>query len=310
MATGNVILGTATGSIGDVTLMRRAGKQVSRVRVRKIGNPKSANQAANRALLNTLGTAYGYLRGIVDHSFQGKSGRLANMREFFKLNQGVARATGSVSPSGTDEGFNFNFKGETLMRPNPLKIATGTLPAVNIEEVKSGTPSVVVGFGIKGWQEEMSYNDVVNLLGLEKGDQLTFVGVADPEFVGVRSDSNMPRSYGVLLFCRVILEPASGDMTTNFLDGEVINSPNPRNQGYIEIDANGCIQMTHLPASNFIAFGVIVSRYDNGQWKRSNCQMLVGEDYVSSNTMSEVYESYMQNEEVPSSDLYLNQALS
>lgn len=311
MATGNIILGTATGSIGDVTLMRRAGKQVSRVRVRKIGNPKTANQAANRALLNTLGTAYGYLRGIVDHSFQGKSGPLANMREFLKLNQGVARATGSVSPSGTDEGYNFNFKGETVMRPNPLKIASGTLPGVEVKEDISGSPAVSNGFKFKATiNDGMSYNEVVNALGLMQGDQLTFIGIADPEFVGPRSSSNQPRSYGTVLFARVILEPSDKDMESIFINNGEIDAPNAKNEGIISFDEHMNISLTKLPAANFIAMGVIVSRYDGGQWKRSNCQMLVGEDYVSSNTMSEVYESYMLSEEVPSSDLYLNQALS
>ena len=48
MAKGNLILGTASRSIGDVTMYRRNGQQVSRARVRNIGNPRTEGQAKQR----------------------------------------------------------------------------------------------------------------------------------------------------------------------------------------------------------------------------------------------------------------------
>lgn len=86
MASGNLILGTARKSIGDITLYRRNGKQVSRVRVRKIANPKSNGQIIQRAILSTVGLMYSKGKAIFDHSFEGYKVGSENMARFNSLN--------------------------------------------------------------------------------------------------------------------------------------------------------------------------------------------------------------------------------
>lgn len=73
MAKGNVFLGLASGSVGDVTLYRRGGQQISRARVRQISNPKSNAQIYQRAILSTVAKAYAAGKAIFDHSFEGYS---------------------------------------------------------------------------------------------------------------------------------------------------------------------------------------------------------------------------------------------
>ena len=315
MAKGNLFLGTAHGSIGDVTMYRRNGKQVSRVRVRKIGNPRSEAQAKTRALLATLGVAYTYMQGIVDHSFQGKDSKSANMQEFQKLNQGIAR-TLDGAPLFFNQAYNYNFKGESLLRPNPYAIARGTLPAVQVDAPDEGrldqgfqfTERVAdVLFSTNAAQ--LTYQQVADLFGVEMGSQLTFCIIADDNFTGVPASDNMPASYGNFHYARIILAPDDMDGSKFFWaindTTYTVNNANSRNQGSVSfIDGRIVVAGREYP----LAAGVIVSNY-NGKWLRSNCDMVVAADYVYSNGMAEVFPSYMDAaEQQPGSDLYLNQS--
>lgn len=319
MAKGNLLLGTAYGKLGDTVLFRQDGVQRSRVRLRKIGNPKTEAQAVNRALLNTLSVAYAYMKGIVDHSFQGLTKPVDNQRKFAKLNQGIARETGSVAVEGTDSGYNFNFKGESLLRPNPYAISRGTMPGVEVFNI-AAAGGLLAGFQLNQTLTALldtttTYADFAAAIGVPVGTQLTFCIVSDDTFVGTPSESNMPKSYGNFHFARIILSDDAGNGDVQMFASEAGNIK--INPAYANSRNSGNILFTRLGETSLridvegqkypLAMGIIVSNYSSRQWLRSNTDMVVAEGYQDSNTMSEVYMSYMQQEETPVSDLYLNQ---
>lgn len=315
MARFNPWLGTQVGSVGDLVSYRRNGKQVQRVRVRNIANPRTEAQAKNRAVLATMGAAYSYMQGIVDHSFQNKTSKSENMQEFQKLNQGIARSLDNA-PAFDAQQYNYNFKGESVLRPNPYAIARGTLPSVQIVAPAEGafddgfqfTPAVGnVLFGSDAAQ--LTYQQVANLFGVELGSQLTFCIISDDTFTGTPAADNMPASYGNFHFARVILAPNDGDGSKLFwtVTGTTytVNNANSRNKGSVTFE-DGVIVVAGKRYP--LAAGVIVSNY-NGRWLRSNTDMVVAADYVYSNGMAEVFNSYMNAEgEQPASPLYLNQS--
>lgn len=92
MAKGNPFLGTASGSIGDVTLYRSNGEQISRVRVRKIANPMTNKQIYQRAILSTVVKAYSAGKIIFDHAFEGARVPEGAYRYFLKRNTDALRA--------------------------------------------------------------------------------------------------------------------------------------------------------------------------------------------------------------------------
>lgn len=321
MAKGNLILGTAYNKLGDIVLMRKDGWQQSRVRVRKISNPKTMPQAVNRALLGTIGTAYSYMKAILDHSFQGLSKPVQNQRKFQALAQSIARATGSLNIPSTDEGFNFNFKGEKLLRPNPWPMSRGTMPGVPLVAEANGNYLAGFSFGdffMSEFDGSQSYDDVCEILGVPLGCQLTFCIISDDTFEGTPGSSNLPLAYGNFHFCRIIMAPDDGDGSKQMFDASdsdyILNAENAnsRNEGSFKLTAVTVGQSFRLAITVDgkvypIAAACIVSDY-NGRWLRSNTDMVVAAGYESSNTISEVYNSYMMSEASSYSDQYLNQA--
>lgn len=92
MAKGNPFLGTSSGSVGDVTLYRREGQQISRVRVRQVANPQTSRQVFTRAILATISKAYSAGHEIFDHSFEGERVPLGAQRYFLRENLRMLRA--------------------------------------------------------------------------------------------------------------------------------------------------------------------------------------------------------------------------
>jgi hypothetical protein len=319
MARGNLFLGTAYGSVGDTTFFMRDGKQVSRARRRNVKNPRTERQSINRALLSTLGVAYSYMQGIVDHSFQGRNGKTANMQEFMKQNQGYVRGhVMSFNPTLTvDSPYNFNFKGESALRPNPYIIARGTLPTVQIVAPAEG--QLINGFKFAPGIEsvlfgsdaaQLTYQQVADLFGVELGSQVTFCIIADDNFVNIPAAGNMPQGLGNFHYSRIILAPDDMDGSKLFWSilGETytVANPNSHNQGKVEFITGGKIIVNGKQFP--LAMGAILSNF-NGRWLRSNCEMVVAGDYEYDNILSDVVDSYMNAAEMqPSSDLYLNQS--
>ena len=315
MARFNPWLGTQVGSVGDLVSYRRNGKQVQRVRVRNIANPRTEAQAKNRAVLATMGAAYSYMQAIVDHSFQNKNTKSENMQEFQKLNQGIARDLDNA-PAFDAQKYNYNFKGESVLRPNPYAIARGTLPSVKIDAPGEGNFSdgfvITVLDSLFADITNVTYNDVCAALGVELGSQLTFCIISDDTFTGEPTAQNMPKSYGNFHFARVILAPDDGDGTKKAFktSGSLIefDHVNSKNQGSVSFNSTNnnefIVAGKHYP----LAAGIIISNY-NGRWLRSNTDMVVAADFVYSNGMSEVFNSYMDTaDQQPASPLYLNQS--
>lgn len=316
MAKFNPFLGTQVGSVGDVVMYRRNGVQVQRARIREVKNPRTEAQAKNRAVLATMGAAYSYMQAIVDHSFQNKTSKSANMQEFQRLNQGIARALDNA-PAFDAQKYNYNFKGESVLRPNPYAIARGTLPSVQIVAPAEGQfqggfkfSASLINALFGNDAATLTYQQVADIFGVELGSQLTFCIISDDNFVGAPSAQNMPASFGNFHFARIILAPNDGDGSKLFWSilGEsyTVASPNSRNQGRLEFITTG--QIVVAGRQYPLAMGVIVSNY-NGRWLRSDTDMVVAADFVYSNGMAEVFNSYMNAaEQQPASPLYLNQS--
>lgn len=281
-----MFLGHARGKVGSVVFSRQNGKQITRSRAEVIKNPRTYAQFIQRVFLNTCSQAYSYAKPIVDHSFQGKSAGQECMSEFMKKNLEYLRQRVAQL---TDEGvsmeaiYNFVPVGASGLYPGRWIIANGQLPQVN--------PSIgaYTTFGsAKAIMDlpENTYQSVIDKYGLQRGDQLTFVTVEVP----------IDASQFYLNYCRVILDPREEDgtaaaLSTEFIGDGGIQKPNPKNEGgFQSLQFDAAMMKFSLTSGDVASVGIIVSREENGVWKRSKSQMVLNEDVMTAT--SDFYSIY------------------
>lgn len=268
-------------------------------------NPQTQAQMIQRVIMKTIMTAYSRMKEITDHSFEGISPGRETMAEFMRINLNALRegvAVEIANGRGLDDIYAFTpLKTETLA-PNAYIISKGSLPQVNA--VANTSPGYSASIeNISG----NTYGDVISSLGLQRGDQLTFIAI----------QGTNPQN-AEFFFARIILDPRNADgteapLTTEFINNSEIVLPNPRNEGTfntLTYDA-GTTKITYgFNRRPMLDAGVIVSRRDiSGTWMRSNCTLSF--DYanvVEFNTLGECL-SMLESEDIQTTgNRYLNQA--
>lgn len=303
-----MLLGHARGKVGDLVFSRVNGKQVTRARAAVVKNPQTEAQMIQRILLNTVIQAYSRMSEICDHSFEGVAQGQPCMSAFMKRNLALLRQY--VSDGVNIEGhtfadlYAFSPIGSNEFTMNPFVIAAGSLPSVTIADISAlnGAKIAVTAAGAA-----LTYDDVITSLGLQRGDQLTFI--SQEAWTDRRAAFN---------FARVILDPRDADgnqlpLTTEFLNGTAINMPNPRNEGS-EINysfANGYLTFNRSDNSQFGA-AVIVSRQKaDGTWLRSNTSITLvagTAQLVNSRSLQECLDLFAAGSIDVANPLYLNNA--
>lgn len=279
MAKGNLLLGTASRSIGDVTMYRRNGQQVSRARVRKIGNPRTEGQAKQRMLQAALTRFYSPLASCLEKSFEGKN-KMDSYSKFLAVNNRIGRNLFAVPK-------NANWV------PVPVKVSGGTMPSPNVSYNENADAGFVL-------DAPFAIEDAVNLgtlsqalmdaYGLSEGDQVTVIAAIN------RSKADEPNFTPV--YFRFFLKPTSVDAAPSF-GGVSIGYDN----NYESIAVN------HVDDA-LAAVAVIFSRYENNAWRRSNSFMVLApnilEDFTGTEGIAKWLDEWMNGSTVPTSDVYLN----
>lgn len=157
MAIGNLFLGTARKTIGDIVMYRRNGEQLSRVRVRKIANPRTEAQALQRNYMAPVTKFYAPLADVLERSWEGLD-RQKSLGAFLKTNAGLARSSGWYVVKGA--GFT----------PLPYKVSNGTLAPLSYSDSELS----LGGQSIADIKVSTISAALVNM-GYQYGDQLTTI---------------------------------------------------------------------------------------------------------------------------------------
>lgn len=271
MSKGNLILGTGAGSIGDVTLMRRNGAEVARVRIRKIKNPKSQGQAEQRMYMAPVMKFYSPLSGVLETSFEGLN-RADSYAKFISINANLARANGWAVKKGA--GFT----------PLPYQVAGGSLPSIKVYEddnqhvLSFSLPTIAAG--------AQSIADLSGALisdyGLQEGDQITIILV--------RNEEEMTPSVK-----RFFISSTSQELMTDY-DLSIVDA------GTIVVGS------ADTAAATIIVSRWDVNAQ---KWARSNafvkCVASYMNDYTGDENLTAAIASYMKSAgRTPVSDVYLN----
>lgn len=273
MATGNLFLGTARKSVGDVTMMRRNGQQVSRVRVRKIANPRSEAQSIQRMVFAAVSRFYSPLAGCLEQSYQGLS-KSASYSAYLKENLKMAREQHFAA--ARDGGF----------VPMPVKVSKGTMNPARFS-YNAGIP----GFKVEGTGSESpltvgSFSRFFKSnYGLQDGDQVTFIWSMQE----IGDVANFTAEYA-----RMFINPSSTDAFT---------------LGSLSVESESDGYYFAGPLDNLAGFCVIFSRWDGSKWLRSTQYMAVAtpNDYIGEDAQDNFLPGWMADAaNAPQSDVYLN----
>ena len=292
------------GKLAGATVYQQNGETMMREVVSPT-NPKTEKQIIQRIIMHTVMQSYSKMKEITDHSFEGLKKGQETMSYFMSQNVGFLRqkVAGQQAQGETfDAMYNFVPLGIKGFTPNQYQVAMGSLPRVDCtlhdDDEAKGFVSVI---------KTNTYQGVIDALGLQRGDQLTFLMI----------DGNSARSFGQcnFHFCRVILDPTNGNLqaplSSAFVgDDGKINLPSVRNEGSFtfHVDAEKGLSFTYNGSLTCVACAVIVSRQMNDKWLRSTAYMTYAfaEEYslgqcidaAQSGSNSQIYaadEAYLNN---------------
>ena len=305
MAKSKSFFGLRSGSTKSLTFQVYRGEQITKDRVYRVSNPRTEAQMTQRALIPIVAAARSALKGLVDHSFEGVAYGEASLKEFSKLNMRAgALSVTSYSPNGvSNPGFadlivsNGSINVPYIITPsttvdNTIHTVNKNFPAFNFPAVDKGASATEI-FKYLG-----EYARTNNAAIFAPGTQLSFLTIYQSGTVKVNTgsgyieaatsgfvldriyipngDSDSENAKEIndkwKLFNasteggnRVVLENSNGDRLTIRCGeddgGEILIKSEPK-----ETTTN----------NNNCGMALILSRYENGVWKRSASRLTIG----------------------------------
>lgn len=297
-------LNGAKGKVAGVTVYQSNGETVMREIKKSIKNPKTKAQLIQRIITKTVMKQYSAMKAICDHSFEGVTAGANCMARFATINNTLLReriAKAQQEGDAFSEMYNFIPLKTAKFIPVNVQLSEGSLPQINLSNV-ADVASFIIG-------NNNTYEGALNHLGLERGDQLTFITVE-----GINGNYQFN-------FCRVILDPREEDgsaapLSTAFIgENNNVVKPSFRNEGSFETlnyrQADGSVNF-YIKSDSVVAAAVIASRKVNNEWLRSKAILATAvasfdaADYIS---LQEALDLAIQGTEIyTDSERYLNNA--
>ena len=319
MAKSKSFFGLRTGSTKSLTFSVYRGTQVTKDRVCRVSNPRSNAQMTQRALIPIVAAARSALKGLVDHSFEGVPYGEASLKEFSKLNlRAGALSVTSYSPNGvSNPGFaDLIVSNGSINVPYSIKYSSDSVqnfirvvrnhyfPKIHFPKTDAGASADTI---FKHMEEYARANNVAIIA---PGTQLSFLTIYQRGTVKVnmgKETIDVPTSGFVL--DRIYIPNGDSDSENakeindkwKVLDAveegasqvNLVNS----NGDKLWFTANGWMQMSCRPnetyhKGNNCGIALILSRYENGVWKRSPARLTIGREPTSIYTFEDWLSTY------------------
>lgn len=265
---------TVKGKLGNIVGYKgRDGKRLARIRQTEVKNPKTDGQIIQRMILATASKAYGLMKSICDHSWQGVSYGGQSQSYFLKKAMERIRSFVAQSLSIAPEVITDPLKWVGLARPDQLneagfglQISEGTIPSVSASYRTEGEGEdadlVLDHFGGTPNSTEKSIGYVMQKLGAEIGDQITAIAI----------DSN-----GQFKKSRYVIDTNAGEGDKLNADWNGTTDENAFDQKAsiidpdltIEVSAGKIMPTSKVSGVSLLASAIIISRKVSGVWKRS-----------------------------------------
>ena len=306
----------STGKLAGTTLYKGANGETIQREIVSPSNPKTMAQNIQRVVMSTVGAAYSVMKAICDHSFEGVKKGQETMSLFMSENiQKCRAAVEEMQSQGVSFLNMYSFVPVGMKRafaPNQYLVAMGSLPQVKTNWVEDAESHIIYPT-IVALASKSTYADVINTLGLKRGDQLTFCTV--------KQGTSIQESQ--FNYARVILDPTDPEtflplpLTTAFLDENgKVNKPSVRNEGNFKFlfNASGLrfwYEDRYTTEEDAVAGFVIVSRKEGDTWKRSTTYVAYPGETANAYSMQQcldMIDNGAQHQIYAGSDQYLNNA--
>ena len=323
MAKSKSFFGLRTGSTKSLTFQVYRGQQITKDRVYRVSNPRTDAQMTQRALIPIVAAARSALKGLVDHSFEGVPYGEASLKEFSKQNlRAGALSVTSYSPNGvSNPGFadlivsngsiNVPFKVNSSDSFNAVLTAGQKFPAFKFPKVDEGESADVI------FKYLETYARTNNVAIIAPGTQLSFLTIYQSGTVKVNTGGgtiDAPTS-GFALNRFYIPNGDSDSENAKAINGQwkVLENHVADSYRAALINSNGdtivfeCgnadspvgemheMQIVCTPkviASNNCGLALILSRFENGVWKRSPSRLTIGFEPTTPYTFEDWLSTY------------------
>lgn len=256
--------GLRRGSTKSHTYSVFDGKQITKDRVEGGKDPRTPAQLSQRCLVSTAGAAYGAMKSIVDHSFEGVTAGLHCMREFQSANLKqlqICREEGNATfgfnrykEHGTHAGSYIVSKG-SLATP----LVDASVDSVNVAGKKVTLSLVETDNG--------TVDEVADAMGCRYFDDMCTVALLYPK-------SNGTYGFGAFRFTyksgATVLESFSLDVVGDIVGATASFAANTLT---VEVRVDHDMDEGASTANTYMT--AITSRKVNGKWLRSNAQFNV-----------------------------------
>ena len=306
MAKSKSFFGLRSGSTKSLTFQVYRGEQITKDRVYRVSNPRTEAQMKQRAIIPIVAAARSALKGLVDHSFEGVPYGEASLKEFSKQNlRAGALKVSSFSPNGvSNPGFanlivsngsiNVPYMIASTGNGSTVKANDRAYTPFKFPKADEGAPADVI---LKYLE---TYARTANVDIIAPGTQLTFLTIYQDGSVDINTGEG-----------KLVAPTSSFALNRIYIpngDSDSINAKEVNGQWKVQdavaqdatqatlINDNGdkivfkCddddteaeIHITIIPkvisGTNIHNSGMalILSRYENGVWKRSSSRLTIG----------------------------------
>lgn len=276
MATQNSTI-TVKGKLGNIVGYKgRDGKRLARIRQTEVKNPKTDGQIIQRMILATASKAYGRMKSIVDHSWQGVAYGGISQSYFLKKAMERIRKFVADSLAAMPASITNPLQWVGLARPDSLaeagyglQISEGTIPSVSATYAEVGEgddkDTVLDHFGnlIAGATKEnpATTRGVLNAIGAKVGDQIT--GVA------MLANGSFVKSRYVIKADATDEQLNAGWPTDADTEGGAFDPAETKVSNDVMIVPNEDKLKVTSGTSDVAAAAIIISRKDGSTWQRS-----------------------------------------
>ena len=305
MAKSKSFFGLRTGSTKSLTFQVYRGEQITKDRVYRVSNPRTEAQMTQRALIPIVAAARSALKGLIDHSFEGVAYGEASLKEFSKQNlRAGALTVTSYSPNGvSNPGFaDLIVSNGSINVPYEIKSSVQE-NTVTTKKLYNGFkfPKADAGASADVILKYLeSYARANNVAIIAPGTQLSFLtiyqigtvkvnagnGTIDAPTSGFALDriyipngdsdsENAKEINGQWKVADDITQDADTAVLVNS-NGDLLTFKNEGGNGGIDYLIIESAPSVTTNGRNNCGAALILSRFENGVWKRSPSRFTIG----------------------------------